>query len=68
MADDKTTGVPGKGRAVPAGDGAPPADAAPDRHGAISRRLGNYTNYKSWADKMRQSWVDEAETAEAGRD
>jgi len=33
------------------------------RHGAISRRLFTYSNYKSWAEKIRTSWDDDEEPA-----
>lgn len=26
------------------------------RHAAISRNLNTWSNYKSWSDKVRQSW------------
>jgi hypothetical protein len=28
----------------------------PGRHNAITRTLYSYSNYKSWADKVRTSW------------
>ena len=29
----------------------------PSRHGAITRTLSSYTNYKRWAEKMTADWV-----------
>jgi hypothetical protein len=40
----------------------PPTPAFParpgaiSRHSAITRNLRNYASYKSWAEKMRNSW------------
>jgi len=51
-----------------AADGRVGAEAAPrpsrrggpvSRHGAISRELTKYSNYKSWADKVRIAWRNE---------
>lgn len=28
------------------------------RHSAITRNLNSWNNYKSWADKIRNSWED----------
>lgn len=28
----------------------------PSRHGAITRTLSNYANYKRWAEKMTANW------------
>jgi hypothetical protein len=33
-----------------------PRRAAVSRHGTISRELTKYSNYKSWADKVRTAW------------
>jgi hypothetical protein len=30
------------------------------RHAAITKNLYTWSNYKSWADKMKDSWDDEA--------
>lgn len=35
---------------------APRRAAAVSRHGTISRELTKYSNYKSWADKVRTAW------------
>ena len=29
------------------------------RHAAISRNLSTWSNYKNWADKMKDSWEDD---------
>lgn len=29
---------------------------APNRHAAISRQLGTYTSYRTWAEKMKSSF------------
>lgn len=34
----------------------PTTTRAPSRHGAITRTLNNYANYKRWAEKMTVSW------------
>ena len=56
---------------VPSGVGAPPKDAdayaswldrmqrARARHAAITKNLYTWSNYKNWADKMKDSWEDE---------
>jgi len=67
MSEDKLTAKPEQGASRP--DAATPAADWPartsgsSRHGAISRRLFTYSNYKSWAEKMRTSWEDEEEPA-----
>src|ERR1700752_2251210 len=33
------------------------------RHAAITKNLYTWSNYKSWADKMRDNWEDEAPAA-----
>jgi hypothetical protein len=37
----------------------PRRGAAVSRHGTISRELTKYSNYKSWADKVRTAWRSE---------
>lgn len=69
MSDTKLNSSPGSGPDKPAtGDDAPVAwpvrAAGPSRHGAISRKLFTYSNYKSWAEKMRVTLEEEEETAE----
>ena len=51
-----------------AADGRVGAEATPraprrgpvSRHGAISRDLTKYSNYKTWADKVRTAWRSES--------
>ena len=64
---------------VPAGTTPPgPADAADPyanwldrmqraraRHAAITKNLYTWSNYKSWADKMRDNWEDEDPNAKS---
>ncbi|MGB5131768.1 MAG: hypothetical protein WBO00_04080, partial [Steroidobacteraceae bacterium] len=45
-APDATPRVPRRGAAV-------------SRHGTISRELMKYSNYKTWADKVRTTWRNE---------
>jgi hypothetical protein len=33
------------------------------RHAAITRNLYTWSNYKSWADRMRDSWEEEGADA-----
>jgi len=37
----------------------PRRGAAVSRHGTISRELMKYSNYKSWAEKVRSAWRSE---------
>ena len=57
---------PRDGSAAPATDGAEPfpnwidrMQRARARHSAITRNLNTWSNYKSWADRMRDAWDDE---------
>jgi len=34
----------------------PVVPRVPSRHGAITRTLNNYANYKRWAEKMMTNW------------
>ncbi len=34
-----------------------PTARGPSRHGAITRTLSNYANYKRWAEKMTADWI-----------
>ena len=50
----------------PAADGADPyanwldrMQRARARHAAITKNLYSWSNYKNWADKMRDNWEDE---------
>ncbi len=70
MADRKIPVAPPTVRAA----GSPPAPKppvaadAPSRHGALARKLSTYSNYKSWAEKMRATWADEPATTDASGD
>lgn len=60
MSDPKASG---EGRAERgSGEGAPrPARrGVPSRHGAISRELTKYASYKSWAEKVRSAFAEDA--------
>ncbi|MGH8299019.1 MAG: hypothetical protein ACRES6_07015 [Steroidobacteraceae bacterium] len=35
------------------------------RHAAITRNLNTWSSYKSWADRMRESWAEEERQPEA---
>lgn len=61
MSDVKLAAGAGEGpagRADTAGGAPRPPrrGGAISRHGAISRELIKYSNYKSWADKVRSAW------------
>lgn len=44
----------------------PPRRGAPvSRHGAISRELTKYSNYKTWAEKVRAAFAADDEKADA---
>jgi hypothetical protein len=70
MGDQKIPVVPARAVAAGAEPAAvwPAAGAPQSRHGAIARRLYTYSNYKSWADKMRASWVEETAGNDAADD
>jgi hypothetical protein len=36
------------------------------RHAAITRNLNTWSSYKTWADRMRESWEDEEQKPEGG--
>ncbi len=61
MSDIKVT--PGDGRDRPASEPAPrlPRRTALSRHGAISRELTKYSNYKTWAEKARSAFATETD-------
>ena len=60
MTDIKLSASTGDGRTDRGGPDTPPRvprrGAAVSRHGTISRELTKYSNYKSWADKVRSAW------------
>ena len=77
-ATDRPRGsAPGKQKEPPSGEtpAAVPTEPFPDwldrmqrargRHAAITRNLNTWSNYKSWADRMRESWEDEERQPEA---
>lgn len=55
---------------------ADPAEPFPDwmdrmqraraRHAAITRNLNTWSSYKTWADRMRETWEDEERQPDAG--
>lgn len=61
MSDIKVT--PPDGRERGGSEAAPrlPRRTSVSRHGAISRELTKYSNYKSWADKVRAAFATEGE-------
>lgn len=62
MSDIKVT--PPEPRERGAGDPAPrlPRRTSVSRHGAISRELTKYSNYKTWAEKARGAFAVDGET------
>ena len=60
MTDIKLSASAGDGRTDRGGPDAPSRvqrrGAAVSRHGTISRELMKYSNYKTWADKVRTAW------------
>lgn len=61
MSDIKVT--PGEGRDRGATEPTPrlPRRTAVSRHGAISRELTKYSNYKIWAEKARGAFAADAD-------
>ena len=63
MTDIKLSAGAGDGRTDRGGADTPPRvprrGAAVSRHGTISRELTKYSNYKTWADKVRTAWRNE---------
>jgi hypothetical protein len=59
----KVSTGPGDGRTDRGSAAVPPRvsrrGAAVSRHGTISRELTKYSNYKSWAEKVRTAWRSE---------
>ena len=64
MTDIKLSASSSDGRTDRGGTDAPPRaprrGAVVSRHGTISRDLTKYSNYKSWADKVRTAWRSES--------
>ena len=65
MSDIKLSAAAGEGRADRSGiEPAPRLPRRPvpvSRHGAISRELTKYANYKSWTDKVRGAFAPDAD-------
>ena len=61
MSDIKVT--PAEGRDRNAAEPAPrlPRRTSVSRHGAISRELTKYSNYKTWAEKARGAFAADAD-------
>ena len=63
MTDIKLSASAGDGRTDHGGTETPPRvprrGAVVSRHGTISRDLTKYSNYKTWADKVRTAWRKE---------
>lgn len=73
MGEEKDEATRAAGRHEPA-DGETPViwhsrRGAADRHGAISRHVFTYANYKTWVEKMRIAWdeEDDARDSKASR-
>jgi hypothetical protein len=74
---DRRGNAPGKQTEPPSAGPATPdaAEPYPDwldrmqraraRHAAITRNLNTWSNYKNWADRMRETWEDEEKQPEA---
>jgi len=71
-----SSSAPDKQKESPAGEAAAePAEAYPDwldrmqraraRHAAITRNLNTWSSYKTWADRMRESFDEEERQPEA---
>jgi hypothetical protein len=59
--------TPPDGRDRAAAEPAPrlPRRAPPSRHGAISRELTKYSNYKTWAEKARGAFAPDVDATGA---
>ena len=64
MTDIKLSASTGDGRTDRGAPDAPPRaprrGAPVSRHGTISRELMKYSNYKTWADKVRSTWRNDS--------
>ena len=68
--------APGKQKEPISSGSEGPAEPYPDwldrmqrargRHAAITRNLNTWSSYKSWADRMRESFEDEDRQSDAG--
>lgn len=68
MGEDKLTAAPAARPGEPT-DGDTPVvwharRGAASRHGAISRHVFTYANYKTWVEKMRIAWDEEDDIRE----
>ncbi len=57
MSDIKVTPADGRDRAAPEPAPRLPRRTSVSRHGAISRELTKYSNYKIWAEKARGAFA-----------
>ena len=61
MSDIKVTPVDGRERGTSEPTPRLPKRPPVSRHGAISRELTKYSNYKTWADKVRGAFAADAD-------
>jgi hypothetical protein len=62
VSDIKVTPAEGHDRATPEAAPRLPRRTSVSRHGAISRELTKYSNYKTWAEKARGAFAADADT------
>ncbi|MBM4219708.1 MAG: hypothetical protein FJ171_08775 [Gammaproteobacteria bacterium] len=65
MSDIKVTPPGGRDRGGPEPAPRLPRRSPVSRHGAISRELTKYSNYKSWAEKARGAFAADPDTTSA---
>lgn len=65
MSDIKVTPADGRDRATPEPAPRLPRRTSVSRHGAISRELTKYSNYKIWAEKARGAFAADADGVSA---
>jgi len=63
--DPLSSGPAAADPAVPYPDWLDRMQRARARHAAITRNLNTWSNYKSWADRMRESWDEDERQPEA---
>lgn len=61
MSDIKVTPVEGRDRAAAEPVPRLPRRTSVSRHGAISRELTKYSNYKTWAEKARAAFAADSD-------
>jgi hypothetical protein len=61
VSDIKVTPADGRDRAVAETPPRLPRRTSVSRHGAISRELTKYSNYKTWAEKARGAFAADAD-------